>query len=182
MEVLSRIYDLFFEMFAEKETASYDAWRVIEIGIAERHILYANDKIYDEESKVISTFERNTRYFVNNKKERVIPFAPPPAVSGYSFMRTILTTHFGMLIRRDLFSSSTLETYAKDKRIKKILNTRSNTDTIKYLANLAAAAIGMYAKNPLQMYKDHLKKYETPNSKESIEAITVSYKDYNTHL
>lgn len=177
MEILSKLYDLFFEMFGTEELSKYDAWRIIEIGIAERHILYDNEIIYNENSELISTFERYTDYF--QQKEWVPGFARPPAISGYAFMTTVIMTRFGLIISRDLFTSGTMEIYAKDKRIKKILGTRSNQDTIKILAELAAAAIGMYSKHPLNVYESTIQKYDHEGLlKDNME----SYKAYNIAL
>lgn len=181
MKTLSQLYDLYFEMFGADPSASYIGWRVITIGIAERHVMYGKNVIYDEKSEVISTFERNSHYFVKNEKEWVYDFFPPPSPSGYSFMETILITHFGFLICRDLFSPSILEIYAKDKRIKKILNTRKEPDTLIMLTVIASTAIGIYSKDPL-VYIDVLKKYKLPHTSETPKSIADSYTELNISL
>lgn len=171
--VLGNLHSLFFEL-ARKKIYYDDAWRAIEIGIAERHIMYKKDNIFDEDFSLISDFEETVGFFRDNLRIT-------PDTSRSEFRMTIVIAHLGFLICRDMFSVDILKMYAENKKMLNILSVDDKEAAFQKLIRLSAAAIGIYSKDPETTYQNTIQEYDNTQLYESSNyGFMENYKIYNS--
>lgn len=172
--MLVELYDIFTSEYNTPHD-SVAAWEFIELGIAERHILYIGEESLlelTEKSTLYKTIQLTVELFHRQGKYWIIQYSPPPTLIGNRFSSTILVSHFGYLIRHS--KKVDIKKYSSSPLFKKPRGIRKNFVAENEVMKLYAEAIGIYADNPEEMM-------DTTDGSELTKFLIRDYQNFNIY-